>query len=194
MQSVSVHPIPSSPASRAPLSLWAQEVVEDPDLQHLAPLGDDNLPGVVPEAVQLRETPDLDGGPAIRLADGGGQNVRLAVGANLLIEPSLLLEAVQGIPLGALVVEPLGLAGQRAEDVVLVRVLGPVDHAVLGSALDAAGGRRLDVDDGDAVLDLLGDGESDGRDADGLALEPANALEREDGLGIIGDGLVLCGC
>lgn len=190
----SVHPTPSTPASSAHLGLWASKVVEDPDLQHLAPLGDDHLPGVIPDAVELSETPDLDSSPAIRLADSGSQDVRLAVGANPLIEPSLLLERVQGIPVSALVVEPLGLAGQRTEDVVLVLALAPVQLAVLGGALDAAGAGRLDVDDGEAVHDLLGDGESDGREADGLALEPADALEGEDGLGRVGEGLVLGGC
>lgn len=194
MRSLSVHPTPSSLTSSATLGRWASEVVEEPDLQHLRTLGDDHLPGVVPEAVELSEAPDLDGGPTVRFVDGDAQNVRLAVGANLLIEPSLLLEAVQSVPVGALVVKPLALAGQRAEDVVLVRLLGPVKHAVLGGALDAAGASRLDIDDGDAVLDLLADGESDGREADGLALEPADALEREDGLGVIRVDLVLCGC
>lgn len=60
--------------------------------------------------------------------------------------------------------------------------------------MDAASGGRLNVDDGDAVLDFLGDGEGDGREADGLALEPADTLESEDGLGIVGEGLVLGGC
>lgn len=181
----------SSPASSAPLSQWALEVVVELDLQHLTALGYNHLPGVVPEAIDLSEAPELDGGPAVGRAGGSAQNVRLAVGANLLIEPSVLLEVVQGVPLSALVVEPLVAAHQRAEDVVLVSVLGPVELAVLSGTLNATSGCRRDVNVGDVVNLGLLDGEGDGGKTDGLALEPSDALEGEDGLGIVGESLGL---
>ncbi|KAL1998019.1 hypothetical protein VTN02DRAFT_198 [Thermoascus thermophilus] len=76
------------------------------------------------------------------------------------------------------------LADAVAEDVVRVLALDPGQDALLGGAADAARGGLLDVDvhDGPVVggggvgLDELGDGEGDGRVADGFAGEPADAL------------------
>jgi hypothetical protein len=43
----------------------------------------------------------------------------------------------------------------------------------------------------DAVFLVGLDGEGHGGEADGLALEPAEALEGEDWVGVVGDGLGL---
>ncbi len=77
---------------------------------------------------------------------------------------------------------------------VLVLADLPIELAVLGGTLDAAGGRLLNVDvDVAAVVGVLLDVESDGGEANGFARPPANALQGEDGVGVVGEGLVLAG-
>lgn len=102
------------------------------------------------------------------------------------IAPDLRLHVDIGADLAVLVLgaadEP-ALADAVAEDVVGVFALDPGQDALLGRALDAARGGLLDVDvdnglvvGGGVGFDVLGDGEGDGRVADGFAGDPADAL------------------
>lgn len=78
---------------------------------------------------------------------------------------------------------------------VLVWSISPIQDTLLRGALDSTGGRLVDVDVGDAgFVNVLLDGEGDGGEVDGFALEPADALEGEDGVGWIGEGLGLEEC
>lgn len=97
-----------------------------------------------------------------------------------------------GLDLGQRGVARLGV--DVAEEPVAVGARGPVEHALLGGALEAAGEGLVDDDFGDAgvggdLARVLGDG----GDADGLAHEPGDALEGEDGVGVVGEGLLLGG-
>ena len=97
---------------------------------------------------------------------------------------------------------PGAAALDAAKQPVRVRAELVVEAAVLLGALDAAGDdlRDVDVDDvvGGGVWGLgrgrvLGHVEGDGGGGEGLAGEPADALEGEDGLNGVGEGLVLRG-
>lgn len=75
---------------------------------------------------------------------------------------------------------------------VVVWSISPVQDSLFGGSLDSASGGLVDVDVGDAgFVDVLLDGEGDGGEVDGFALEPADALEGEDGVGWVGEGLGL---
>jgi len=67
----------------------------------------------------------------------------------------------------------------------------PVQCSELGCAFDTPGCSLVDVDVGDTVLGVLFYVEGDGCETDGFAGDPANALEGEDGFGVIGEGFVL---
>lgn len=67
----------------------------------------------------------------------------------------------------------------------------PVEESLLGG-LRPEGGLDARVEARDAVLLVDLDGQLQGRGADGLALEPADLLEDEDGLLVVGKRLVLC--
>ena len=78
---------------------------------------------------------------------------------------------------------------------VLVWSISPIQDTLLRGALDSTGGGLVDVDVGDArFVDVLLDGEGDGGQVDGFALEPADALEGENSVGRVGEGLGLGGC
>ena len=75
---------------------------------------------------------------------------------------------------------------------VFVLALLPIELAQLGCAFDSSSGCLLDIDvDHALVVGVLLAVESDGCETDGFACEPANALEYEDGVGVVGKGLVL---
>ncbi len=74
----------------------------------------------------------------------------------------------------------------------------PVQDAVLVGGADAAGGDLGDVDvdgrvggGGGGVRGVLADGQGDGGEGDGFAEEPGEALEGEEGVDGIGEGVVL---
>lgn len=68
----------------------------------------------------------------------------------------------------------------------------PVQDADLGGPLDPARQGLVDFDVlNGRIIFVVVDAEGDGGEADGLAREPANVLEREDVVGGIGEGLVL---
>ena len=70
----------------------------------------------------------------------------------------------------------------------------PVELPQLRRAFDAPSRGLLDVDVREAfVVGVLLDVEVDICEADGFALEPADALEGEDGVGVVGERLVLWG-
>lgn len=74
---------------------------------------------------------------------------------------------------------------------ILVWSVSPVQDALLTGTLDASRGGLVDVDVHDAIGGVFLDVEGNGSHADGLALEPANALEGEDVVVWVGEGLVL---
>ena len=155
---------------RTSLSDSNDPVVDEPARLGLAALCDDDVPAVPALALDVLEAPDLAGLPAVADAldvalDG------LALGG--LGEPALAEEVV--LDVGEL--DPVGLAADLAEDLVLVLARLAVELAQLGGALDAAGGRlfNVDVDDAGRVLVLL-DVQGDGRHANGFARHPADAL------------------
>lgn len=94
---------------------------------------------------------------------------------------------------------PQTLALNGAEQPVTMRPPLRVDGAALGSGLETGGG-LLDVDVGEELgggvgraggCGVLVDVECDGGGADGSAEEPGDALDGEDGVDGIGEGLVL---
>ena len=79
------------------------------------------------------------------------------------------------------------MAFQRAEDVVGVRACDPVEFPVFGGAFDAARGGLVDVDVGYVLVVLVVlYVQGNGREADGFACPPADALEGEDGIRVVG--------
>lgn len=68
----------------------------------------------------------------------------------------------------------------------------PVELSKLCCALDATGCGLLDVDVGVSFfVEVLLDVQIDSCEADGFALPPADALEGEDRISVVGEGLVL---
>ena len=182
--------------SRSPLLL---KVVDEADLYPLLPLDNNNVAAVPPLPVHGLETPDLARDPAVVDALGDRQHVRLALGADLfavVLEPVALEEVVVDV-VGA---EEARAAAHLAVHPVLVLAVHKVEAALLGRARQARGG--LDDVDARHLGAVLGRGregrvlvlryvEVDGGQGDGLADEPADALEGEDGLGAVGERLVL---
>lgn len=165
-------------------------VVHQSDLQHLVAIRDHDSPGVAALPIDEGEPPDLISSPAL-LGDDGALDVQLTGGPavlGLVIEPALLLVGV-GDGVGG---DELGAALELAEDVVGVLARLVVQGAQLRGAGEPARRGLLDVDVHDAVgVRVLLNVQVDRGDADGLAREPADALEGEDGLGVVGEGLVL---
>lgn len=84
------------------------------------------------------------------------------------------------------------MAVDGAKNVIFMSAHLPVERAVLGCTFDSTRGGLVDVDMGDGcIVSVLFDGEVDAGDADGFTLPPANALEGENCVGIIGEGFVL---
>lgn len=148
------------------------------------------MPHVPPLAVDLLKAPDLGGDPSIALA--------LDVAADelgLVGQPALLEEVVVDLVEG----DELGVALDVAKQPVRVLAERLVEATVLLGARQARG-RLHNVDVGEEVGRRVGrlgrgsvlvDVEGDGGNVDALAREVADALEREDGLGAIGESLVL---
>lgn len=147
-------------------------------------LRNNRVPHIPPLALHNLETPDLGSRPAVidRLDPR-----RDPLGAAVL--PALGQERVAHLQRARL---PLGAALHFAEEPVAVLAVLVVEGAVLGRALDAARRRLLDVDVRQArVVRVLLGVEADGGEADGLAREPADALEREAGVDVAGERFVL---
>lgn len=165
-------------------------LVDQSDLDLLVALLDRDASGVAALAIDLRESPDLGGGPP-SVGDNVALDVSLAGRAALLLlalQPALLQEG----GLNGIGGDPARLALHLAEDVVLVLALLPVQRAQLRRALQPARRRLLDVDVHHAgLVRVLLDLQVEGGQADGSAGQPADALEREDWVGVVGEGLVL---
>ncbi len=80
------------------------------------------------------------------------------------------------IPLHIPQLHPPTAAPHFAENGIGMVAEFPVEGAQLFGFGDAARGDLLDVDVGEAAVFVLGDGESDGGEADGFAEEPADVL------------------
>lgn len=175
---------PIAPAHH--LRLRGVKVVHKSHLDPLAPLGNDNVARVPPLAVDDLEPPDLAGRPAVVEAlDVAHDELGLAV------LPALLEELVGDLGLGG---DPPRAALDAAEQPVAVLAEGVVEGAVLGGALDAARRRLLDVHvRHPGLVDVLLDVQRHRRQADGLARQPAHALQRQGRVGRVGEGLVLVG-
>lgn len=166
------------------LSLLGVKVIDEPHLDPLVPLGDDNVARVPPLPVDFLEPPDLGGRPAaVEALDVADDEL------GLRRLPPLLEVLVGDLVLGG---DPPGPALDVAEQPVAVLAEGVVEGAVLGGALDAARRRLLDVHVRQpGLVDVLLDVQRHRRQADGLARQPAHALQRQGWVGRVGQGLVL---
>lgn len=128
------------------------------------------MPAVPALALDVLEAPDLVGLPAA--ADA--LDVALdGLALQRLREPALFEKVLFHV--GDL--DPVGLAADLAEDLVLVLARLAVELAQLGGALNAARGRLLNVNvHGAGVVFVLLDVQGDGRHANGFARHPADAL------------------
>jgi hypothetical protein len=73
-----------------------------------------------------------------------------------------------------------------------VKALGPGEFAEFGRTFDATCGSLVDVDVCVAfVIGVLLAVQGNGCERDGLAGDPADALECEDGISVVGEGFVL---
>jgi len=107
---------------------------------------------------------------------------------SIVLQEALVQEVIVDI----LDLDPPRLPIQLAEDMVAVGTLDPVQGAQLRSALEPARGRLVNVNVHDAgFVGVLLDVKVDGRQPDGFARQPADALEREHGVWIVGEGFVL---
>lgn len=181
----------SASPSQAPRLLLSMVVVHHPDLQHRITLRDHNPPRIVPLPIHDSESPDLPPRPALLLIVHETLHEQLSIRARLLLitrQPALLQEVIGDV----LEARPAGLPHQLAEDMVLVLALRPVQRALLRRALDAPRRRLVDVDVRHPVFQVLLRVQRDGREADGFARPPSDALEDEDGIGVVREGFILC--
>lgn len=172
--------------------LLSLPIINQSNLQHLTSLTDHHPPGIISLPIHNGKPPNLPRRPPLLLINRQTLNVLLPIRPrNLLLalKPSILQEII----INLLERAPARPAFDVAEDVVIVRMLDPIECAELGRAFDAAGSRLLDVDVGYVVFGVLLCVEGDGGEGDGFAGPPADALKGEDGVGVIGEGFVLQG-
>jgi hypothetical protein len=180
--------------SRVSSSLFCLHIVlvDQPDLENLIALLDHDPPRIASLAIDFRKAPDLVRGPP-GVSHDVALDVRLAGRAALLLlalQPAVLLVGV----LDGVSADEARPALQLAEDVVFVLALLPVQRAQLRGALQSAGCGLLDVDVHHPIgIRVLLDAQVDGGQADSRAGQPADALERKDWVGIVGESLVLQG-
>ena len=119
--------------------------------------------------------------------------VTLGTGVNDLAVCEGVVEPVLLQPLSFDLVErhAPALGEDRAEDMVLVRPLRPVQDTVLVRALDATRKCLLDIDMLHPVLRKVLDGEVDSGHGYGLPGEPTNALETQDFIAVVTERLIL---
>lgn len=165
------------------LFVLAQPVIVQSDSNDLIALGSSDTSSVVSLAINLRESPDLQRGPAGLLVDRKGLH-DLALRQPILLEPGVFNELAVGG-------KESRLSNDIAEDMVGVLSLGPVQLAFLRRALDPARGNLLDINAGHAVLLIFLDVQSDAGVCNGCAGQPAQSLKDEDWVDVIGAGLVL---
>jgi len=173
-----------------PNLLLSLPIVDQSDFQHLTSLTNHHPPGIISLPIHNRKPPNLPRRPPLLLINRQTLNMLLPIRTRnlfLALKPSLLQEII----INLLERAPTRLALDVTEDVVIVCVLDPVERAQLGRAFDAAGCGLLDVDVGYVVFGVLLCVEGDGGEGDGFACPPADALEGEDGVGIVGEGFIL---
>ena len=175
------------------LLLLCLPIIHQPDFLDLITLGNDDAMHVVPLALDISEPPDLLGRPAGVVIDAQALDEWLASGAaalGVVVQQAVDQEGVQGGPVGRGTVDPAAAGPESAEHVVAVGAILPVQCAQLSGALDAAGGGLVDVDVRNAIGVLL-HVQSDGSPGDGAAHHPANALQGEKVVSVIGKSFVL---
>lgn len=90
---------------------------------------------------------------------------------------------LEEVDLNILRLGPLGLGDDVSEGCVFSLTFRPAEDSQLAACRDSARDGLVDVDDFNTLLVLVViDRKSDGSDADGLSLDPADALHREDGV------------
>lgn len=122
-------------------------VIHKSNLQRRIALRNHHPPRVISLPINNSEPPNLLPSPLLLLIHYKTLNVPLAIRTTILLlalQPTLLQERIGN--LGAIDCDPAGLALQVAENVVVVRALGPVELAEFGGAFDAARGGLFDVD------------------------------------------------
>lgn len=149
------------------------------------------MPAIPPLALDRLEPPDLRRRPTRIVALHMAHHMALAVWALLLLlplQPPLLQELVGDVLRGD---EP-ALALDVAEHPVLVVAPLQVQAALLRRPLEPARGHLVDVDVHLALgVGVLRHVQGHGGGADGLAREPADALQRERRVDRVGVGFVL---
>lgn len=169
-------------------------LVNETDLEGLAHilLRNNDSASIISNAVDHGKSPDLGSVPSNGVVHGVVLDETLSIRSPLLLKPILLQEIIQRLPLSTAVRQPSRLSHQATKNMVLVWSIRPIQDTLLRGSLDSAGGGLVDVDVGDTgFVDVLLDGEGDGGKVDGFALEPADALEGEDSVGWVGEGLGL---
>jgi hypothetical protein len=151
-------------------------------------------------ATDILETPGLRGKPTsigVNMAQHEiGWLVKPVLGEEIRIDPAggaaLAVGGDEGGELGF--GHELGAAANLAEDVVLVLALGPGENADLARRRQPTG-RLVDLDARRALVRLrLRNSDGDGRQSDGLARQPAHALQHESRFSGVRKRLVLDGC
>jgi hypothetical protein len=150
---------------------------------------------MIPLPIQNRKPPNLLPRPPLLLIIDKALDMPLPSRATILLfslKPFLLQKLIRDFRI--IDRNPTRLAGEVAEQVVGVRAGLPVEFTDFGGALDAAGRGLLDINVGVPVVSgVLFAVQGDGREGDGFAGYPADALEGEDGVGVVGEGFVLVG-
>ena len=166
-------------------------VVNKSGLHHLASFLNDNSPDVISLAVNNGKSPDLISRPSFLIILNVTLNVKLPSRAALLLvtlEPAFL----QVVILDSIKPKPSASALQLAEDMIIVLIERPGQLAELRCTFDATSCSLVDVDVCiSGLVSVLLDVQGDGCEGDGFASNPANALEGEDSIGVVREGLVL---
>lgn len=183
------HPLPSRAIFARHLFGWA--VIIDELCSHaLVFLLDDHVPCVESlldaSIIHILESPDLSRGPAVRCLDLVIDHLIIQeVGLEVALVSTVVLEVLRDRG-------PLRGANYMPEDVVLVISRLAVHSAQLSCALDTCRTWLLNINVPETFSILVGlDVELDGHHGDGLADEPADTLEGEDRVWVVGEWLVL---
>lgn len=166
-------------------------IINQSSLEHLVTLRNDNSPGIIPLSINNCKAPDLFSSPTILLIHNKALHVSLSIRPRILLlalKPSVLEERI----VRHIQCAPTVFALQVAKDVVIVLALYPIECADLAGAFDTTGRGLVDIDVGETcIIDVLLYVEGDSCEGDGFTGEPADALQGEDGVGVIGEGFVL---
>jgi hypothetical protein len=173
-------------------SNWAEVVIDEADVNRAVLLhrrGEGGVSNVSSFAIYHRKAPGLYRFPRVTVlagsAPGIGQN---DVVVDSILSPVLLQELVGNLLYG----NPARPSGHMTKDVVVLVMLSPAQSAVLTRVGDTSRECLVDVD----VLDagfvggvLYVEGES--KHGDCTTLEPRHALQAENLIGAVAEGLVL---